>query len=138
MNQTYPTSEFAEVNEALHNWYTLAGSKNIFPACPQLTKKAKRIAQQLGKCDFKGSRGQLKKWNKRYNIRQLTICGESRDMQGKTTESWKEQLPEIVQGYKKGDIWYMDETGVFGRLYRTVALDRKGRSVKEAGRASKG
>ena len=56
-NKTSRTSEYAEVNEALYNWYTLACSKNIFPAGPQLTEKAKQIAQRLGKCDFKGSRG---------------------------------------------------------------------------------
>ena len=28
-------------------------------------------------------------------------------------QSWKEGLPEIVQGYKPVDIWHIDETGCF-------------------------
>ena len=32
------TSEFAGVNEALHKWYLIAVSKNIYPMGPQLRK----------------------------------------------------------------------------------------------------
>ena len=32
------------------------------------------------------------------------VCGESGDVEGATVESWKERLPEIVQGYEKDDI----------------------------------
>ncbi len=39
-----------------------AGSKNIYPAGPQLIKKAKQIADILGKPEFKGSNGWLTKW----------------------------------------------------------------------------
>ena len=54
----------------------------------------------------------------RYNVKQVTICGESSDVQGQTVDSWKERLPEIVRGYRKEDVWNMDETGVFfGRNY---------------------
>ena len=28
-------------------------------------------------------------------------------------DSWKEHLPEIVQGYEKDNIWNVDETGLF-------------------------
>ena len=28
-------------------------------------------------------------------------------------DSWKERLPEILQGYEKGDIWNLNETGCF-------------------------
>ena len=79
-------------------------------------EKAKEIAEKLGKPEFKGSRGWLDKWKKRYNVKQLRICGESGDVQGATVESWKERLPEIVQGYE----WNMDETGVYWRALRWV------------------
>ena len=42
-------SEYSEVNEALYEWYLLACSKNIYPDGPQLTEKAKEIAERLGK-----------------------------------------------------------------------------------------
>ena len=50
---------------------------------------------------------------KRYNVKQVAICGESGDVQGQTVDSWKERLPEIVRGYRKEDVWNMEETGVF-------------------------
>ena len=67
-------------------------------------EKAKEIAEKLGKPDFKGSRGCLDNWKKRYNVKQSRICGESGDVQGEMVESWKERIPEIVQGYEKEDI----------------------------------
>ena len=39
------TSEYAEVNDKLYEWYLLACSKNIFPGGPQLIEKAKQIAE---------------------------------------------------------------------------------------------
>ena len=107
------TSEYFEVNEALHKWFHLACSKNIYPGGPELMEKAKEIAEKLGISDFKGSQGWLDKWKKRYNVKQLKICGESGDVQGETIDSWKERLPEIIQGYEKHNLWNMDETGLF-------------------------
>ena len=101
---TQRPSEFEEVNKALYEWYLLACSKNIYPGGAQLTEKAKEIAERFGKTEFKGSRGWLDKWKKRYNVKQLKISGESGDVRGDTVDSWKERLPEIVKGYDKGYI----------------------------------
>ncbi len=43
------------------------------------------------------------------------ISGESGDVEGVTIDSWKERLPELVEGYSTDDIWNMDETGLFWR-----------------------
>ena len=109
-------SQFSEINKVLYEWYSLACSKNIYPGGPQLMEKAKEISERIKISNFKCSRGWLQKWKLRYNVKQLTICGESGDVQGPTVSSWKERLPEILQGYTKEDIWNMDVTGVFGRL----------------------
>lgn len=114
----------------------LACSKNVYPGGPELTKKAKEIAEKLGKPDFKGSQGWLDKWKKRYNVKQLKICGESGDVRGETVESWKERLPEIVQGYEKEDVWNMDETGIFWRALPDRGFGQKSRSCK-GGKKSK-
>ena len=50
---------------------------------------------------------------KRYNIKELTVCGESGDVAETTIDSWKEKLPEIVNGYRKEDIWNLDESVFF-------------------------
>ena len=103
-------SEFAEVNKALHEWYLITCSKNTYPGGPQLIEKAKEIAEHL---NFKGSRGWLEKWKKRYNIKRVKVCGESGEVSGEMVDSWKERLPEICSGYSEEDIWNMDESGVF-------------------------
>ncbi len=95
------TSEYSDINDALYKWYLLACSKNIYPDGPQLTQKAKDIAVQLENPGFKGTNGWLEKWKKRYNIRQVTIQGESGDVSGVTIQSWKERLPEILKEYRK-------------------------------------
>ena len=85
--------------------------------------------------DFKGSNGWLEKRKKRY-IRQFTVSGESGDVQGATVDSWKERLPEIVQGYSKDDIWNMDETGVFWQALPDCGFGQRGKKCK-GGKKSK-
>ena len=83
---------------ALYEWYLLACSKNIYPDGPQL----KEIAERLGKSDFKGT---VREMEEAHHIRRVTICGESGDVCGDTVASWKERLPEILNGYAKEDIF---------------------------------
>ena len=90
------TAQYGGINEALYDWYLLAVSKNIFPDGSELVLKAKEIADRIGVHDFKGSNGWLEKWKLRYNIRQMTISGESGGVSGDTITSWKERLPEIL------------------------------------------
>ena len=99
-------------------------------------EKAREIAEQLGKPDFKGTNGWLEKWKRRYNIKQVTVCGESGDVRGETVESWKEQLPEILEGYKKEDIYNLDETGCFWRALPDKGFGEKGKKCK-GGKKSK-
>ena len=49
--------EFSEINESLYKWYTLATTRNIYPAGPQLCEKARQIAEQLDIDNFKASNG---------------------------------------------------------------------------------
>ena len=119
-------SDFAPVNETLYKWYSLATSRNIYPAGPQLCEKAKQIADQLSIQEFKASNGWLEKWKARYNIKQMRISGESGDVSGQTIESWKERLPEILRGYSARNIWNIDETGCFWRAMPETGFGKKG------------
>ena len=120
-------SKFEEINKALYDWYKVACSKNIYPGGPQLIEKGKEIAEKLHKPGFKGSRGWLEKWKKRYNVKQVKVCGESSDVRGETVDSWKERLPEIIDGYEQNDIWNMDETGVFWQALPDRGFGQKGK-----------
>ena len=128
------TSEYVKVNHTLYKWFTLACSKNIYPEGPELIEKTKKIAEKLGKLNqnlrahvdgcTNGKRDTL------YNVKQLKICGESGDVQGETVESWKERLPEIVQGYEKQDVWNMDETDIFWCALPNRGFGQKSKSCK--------
>lgn len=106
-------SEYADLNDTLYQWYQLCVKKNIYPDGSLLAEKAVMIAEILGHENFKASNGWLHRWKVRNNIKQRAISGESGDVRTDTDESWKERLPEIVQGYKPQDIWNIDETGCF-------------------------
>ena len=110
-------SEYADINDALFQWYQMCVKRNIYPDGSLLAEKAINIAERLGHTGFKASNGWLHHWNVRNNIKQRTVSGESGDVRSETDESWKERLPEILQGYKLEDIWNVDETGCFWRAF---------------------
>ena len=56
----------------------------------------------------------------------MTENGEAGDVSGNTVESWKERLPELLEGYDAKDVWNIDETGCFWR-----ALPEKGFAQKK-------
>lgn len=130
------SSEYADINRALYEWYCLACSKNFYPSGPQLIEKGHQIASALGKNSFKGTNGWFEKWKSRYNIRQFSVCGESGDVSGDTISSWKEKLPELLEGYNKKDIYNLDETGCFWRTLPNRGFGQKGKECK-GGKKSK-
>ena len=129
-------SPFSKVNDTLHEWYLLACSKNIYPDGPILKEKAKEIAEKLGIEGFKASNGWLDKWKQRHSIKRVSICGESGDVSGATVDSWKERLPENLNGYKMEDIYNLDETGCFWRSLPDKGFGEKGKQCK-GGKKSK-
>ena len=94
------------------------------------------IADQLGVNNFKASNGWLDLWKKRYDIRKIKICGESADVSGETVESWRERMPEILQGYSAENIWNLDETGCFWRALPEHGFGKKG-SLCKGGKKAK-
>ena len=128
--KTSRTSEFVDVNEALHKWYLLAVSRNIYPVGPQLCEKAKEIAKHLEIPNFKASNGWLDRWKKRYNVKRMKISGESGDVRGETVDSWKERIPELLQGYSSENIWNLDETACFWKALPDHGFGKRGSQCK--------
>ena len=67
------TTQYTDINVALHEWFVLATSKNIYPDGPLLSCKAKEIAERMGISEFKASNGWLHKWKQRYNSKCLFV-----------------------------------------------------------------
>ena len=66
----------------------------------------------------------------------VKICGESGDLSGDTIESWLDRLPELVDGYRKEEIWNIDKTGVFGKPFLIVVLGREAKITNVAKRVN--
>ena len=63
---------------------------------PLLRKADSTGTSHLGKQGIPGFKGWLARWKKRYNV---NINGESGDARGKTANSWKEKISELLQEY---------------------------------------
>ena len=90
--------EFNYVNEARQKWYLLAVLQNIHPMGPLLCEKAKEIPDILGVHNFRASKGWLDRCKKRYNLKKMKIIGEAGNVRGEMVDSWKERIPELLQG----------------------------------------
>ena len=55
------TLTYTEVNDALHDWYFLATSQNIYPGGPKLAEKVQEIFAHLGVAGVKGTKSWLEK-----------------------------------------------------------------------------
>ena len=115
----------------------MACSKNTYPSGPQLIAKANEIPVCFGKPKFEGSSGWLSKWKKRYNVKRVTVCGESGDVSGDTITSWKERLPKVLRGYDKENIFNLDETGCFWKALPDRGFGEKRKQCKGGKKASK-
>ena len=66
-DKRFRESKYSELNEALHRWYLLAVSKNVYPGGRILVEKAMEIAAKLNLGDFKASNGWLDRWKKKHD-----------------------------------------------------------------------
>ena len=118
--------QYGEINDHLYDWYLLALRKNIIPDGPTLIEQAKTIAQQLQIEGFKASNGWLQKWKSTHSLKSMTISGESAAVPVDTVQSWKERLPEILEGYCERDVLNMDETGCWWKSLPQRGFSQKG------------
>ena len=66
-----------DVNEIVWEWFVSVKAKNHRVLDPMVEEYAKKIAQKLGKTEFKASNGWMESFRKRYQIIFNELCGES-------------------------------------------------------------
>ncbi|XP_049832850.1 tigger transposable element-derived protein 6-like [Schistocerca gregaria] len=65
------------------------------------------------------------------------VCGESAAVSDESVEHWKEEvLSPILEGFESGDVYNVDETGLFYQLMPTKTVSVKGEAYHK-GRMSK-
>ncbi|UYV84398.1 TIGD4 [Cordylochernes scorpioides] len=130
-------STYADVDEALLQWFKQARSAALPVNGPLLSEKAKTLALEFGLKDFTGSGGWIERWKARHGIKLRNICGESADVNRETMTNWlTDVMPNIISNYACKDIFNADETGLFWRLLPDKTLHFKGETCT-GGKASK-
>ena len=91
---------------------------------PYIQQKALELAERYDQANFKASNGWLQRFKERHNISSAVISGVKGCVDNIVVDDWKERLPDLISGYKPGDIYNMDETGLFYRALpdRTLAV----------------
>ena len=76
---------FQVIDLAMLEWFRKAKGKNIPVSGPILQQKACAVPAQLGmEQEFKASNGWLEKFKIRYNIKGMTVSGESGEVREET------------------------------------------------------
>ena len=133
------SSEFTDVNEALRKWYLLAVSQNIYHMGPQLSEKAKEIAEILGVHHFKASNGWMDRWKKRYNLKKMKINGEAEDVRGETVDYGRRGYQNYYRGIRVATSGILTKLLVFGKLCLIMmALGRKNHSASVVKKPNRG
>ena len=133
------TCRFQNIDLAMLEWFRKARShcKNIPVSGPTLQQKACAVAAQMGtEQEFKASNGWPEKIKIRYNIKGITVSGESEEVREETVQSRKERLPVIFTGYSPQDILNMDEIGKFYRALPNKSLSEAAKQCR-GGKQSK-
>ena len=100
----------------------------VYPVGPQLCEKAKEMAKHLGIPNFKASNRWLDRRKKRYNVKRMKISREPGD--GETVDSWKERIPELLQGYLSKNTRNLSETAYFWRALPDHGFGKRGSQCK--------
>jgi predicted DNA-binding protein YlxM (UPF0122 family) len=111
-------ARFQSLEEALYKWFQGLRSQNI-PIAQDLLKakaiefynKAKEHGAQLP--NFEASNGWLDKFQKRYNISNKTITGESESACLDQVENGRKRLQELITTFDLENVYNADETGLF-------------------------
>jgi hypothetical protein len=92
--------------------------------------KALQVAASIGLNDFRASNGWLEAFRKRHCIQFHSMFGESARMDENVVNHWKQNLPNIIQGYDTRDIQKVDETGLLWKGVPNRSLVLQGEKYK--------
>jgi hypothetical protein len=110
----------------LFTWYQQARASNIPVDGAILWGKVKIIAAHLNIENFTPSKGWIARFRDRHGLVYKKLAGESAAVDSKSTETWLERLPSLLEGYEQRDIYNADQTGLFYNVLPDRILALKG------------
>ena len=79
-----------------------------------LQREAQHVALKLNHDNFMASKGWLRSFTTRHQLKMSNLHGESATVDKGACTHWKtEVLPTIIERYEPKDIFSCDETGIF-------------------------
>lgn len=94
------TSKYAEVNEAVWDWYTMCRHSNIPLSVSMLQDEAVIIAEKLEIEDFVASNAWLEKFKPQHHICKMTVTGKAGGVTNETINSWNERARELTRRWR--------------------------------------
>ncbi len=88
------------------------------------------MAAIIGLNNFKASNGWLEAFHKRHYLQFRLLSRESVGMDENVINHWKQNLPNIIQGYDTRDIKNVNETGLLWKGVPNCSLVLQGEKCK--------
>ncbi|KAJ8309151.1 hypothetical protein KUTeg_014025 [Tegillarca granosa] len=113
--------KFEELERALFMWFSDVRSQHVCVTDEMLIEKAKKFGGELNvDNDFQYSVGWLQKFKKRHKIAHHVTHGEADSADPEVVHQGRLQLQQDLAQYEPKDIYNLDETGLFYRLFPTL------------------
>lgn len=110
--------EYPDIDKCVFQWLKEVRSRNVAISGPILLQKVQRYAEMLGRTDFKGSNGWLRKFVQRHGILYKQVCRKGAAVDMDAVQKWKhDELPKLLTSYAASDVFNTDELGLFLQVY---------------------
>lgn len=113
-----------KLEKRLNTYFGVLTKASLPVSGEMLRNKAREIALDLGIQDFGASNGWLHRFKDRFNIGQLSICGEANKVSQEQVDQWLLENADLINSYGPELTYNCDETGLFYNLLpnRTLAV----------------
>lgn len=118
---------YADVEEALYQWFLTTRAQNLPISGPILAAKAKKFAFLLRGQEFEPGGGWIQRFKDRHGIVYKNVVGEAASLDSQAKEKWLEtKLPDLLERYSERDIYNGDETALFFQMLPSKTHSLKG------------
>nr|XP_037280129.1 tigger transposable element-derived protein 6-like [Rhipicephalus microplus] len=108
---------YADVEEALYQWFLSIRAQNVPISGPILATKVKNLAFLLGRPNFEPGDGWIQRFKERHGIVYKNVVGEAASLDSEAKRQWLQtNLPVLMERFSARDIYNCDETALFFQM----------------------